>query len=105
MSQTCKISRNNTAVFTDPKTGCRSVSLHKTVIAKHWPDGRLRLCHGGWVTATTQTRMTQVFNEWGLPIRVSRRRGVMHWEVLDRATGEALRSGGFDRDGVAEIRL
>ena len=105
MPQNHKISRNNTTVFTDSKTGVRTVTLHKTAIVQHWPNGKVRLCNGGWVTVTTRTRMTQTFREWGLPLRVGRRKGVMTWDRFNPENGETLSSGGFDRDGVAYVQL
>ena len=105
MSQTQKISRNNTTVFTDSKTGVRTVTLHKTAIVQHWPNGKVRLCNGGFVTVTTACRMTQVFHEWCLPLRVSRRKGVMSWERYNPENGETIESGGFDRDGIAYVQL
>ena len=105
MPQNQKISRNNTTVFTDSKTGVRTVTLHGTAIVQHWPDGKVRLCNGGWITVTTALRMTQTFHEWDLPLRVSRRKGIMHWERFDPANGETLDSGGFDHNGVAYVQL
>ena len=105
MSQNRKISRNNTTIDTDPKTGVRTVTLHGTAIVQHWPNGKVRLCHGGWVTTTTATRMTQVFREWGMPLRVSRHNGAMTWERYTPSNGETLDSGGFDRDGVAYVQI
>ena len=105
MPQNRKISRNNTTVDTDSKTGVRTVTLHGTAIVQHWPNGKVRLCHGGWITTTTALRMTQTFCEWGLPLRVSRRKGVMTWERYNPENGETLDSGGFDCGGVAYVQL
>lgn len=70
MSQTDKISRNNTSITTAPD-GARCITLHSTVILQYWPDDRkVRVCTGGWYTVTTRTRLTQAFNEWCLPLRV-----------------------------------
>ena len=105
MPQNRKISRNNTTIFIDSKTGVRTVTLHKTAIVQHWPDGKVRICHGGWATATTACRMTQVFHEWGLPLRAGCRKGVMTWDRFNPENGETIESGGFDRDGVAYVQL
>ena len=71
MSQTQKISRNNTAILSSDD-GSKSVILHSTEIVRWNPEKRtLRLNSGGWFTVTTRTRMNQALNEWGIPGGVS----------------------------------
>lgn len=96
MSQTQKISRNNTVQTVQPD-GAKSVILHSTEIVRYWPaDQKLRLDTGGWFTATTRTRMNQCFNEWALPVRVgfTKKAGNIA-ETFDRQTGETLETFPF----------
>lgn len=73
MSQTQRISRNNTTIAHHPD-GTRVVTLHRTPVVTV-TDDTVVLNTGGWFTATTRTRITQVCNEWGLGWGVSVRKG------------------------------
>ncbi len=72
MSQTQRISRNNTKVLTN--TGLhnnqRQVWLYNTCVVTVTPD-EIILNTEGWYTVTTRTRLNQVSNEWGLGYGVS----------------------------------
>lgn len=83
MSQTQRISRNNTSIVNDGAV--RTVVLHATPIVTVSVEGVL-LNNGGWVTSTTCTRMNQVANEWGLGYAVGWSKGVMHARI--HRTGE-----------------
>lgn len=74
MAQTQRISRNNTAIYTQDD-GTRQVFLHNTCIVQVKPDGTVKLDTGGWLTVTTMTRMNQVSNEWRLGYSVGRAKG------------------------------
>lgn len=82
MSQTHRISKNNTTVANlDGKT---IVTLHQTqiVILNH-AARTATLNSGGFRTATTRTRMTQVFNEMRLGIGVFQRAGKWFVSLID----------------------
>lgn len=72
MSQTHRISKNNTKVQNlDGKT---IVTLHSTqIVTLNHATKTATLNSGGFRTATTRTRMTQVFNEMRLGIGVFQR--------------------------------
>ncbi len=103
MSQTSRISKNNT-VCLDNRDGSKTCILHKTPIVQWWPEDRkVRLDTGGWFTATTRTRMAQVFSEWGIPVRVGFTKAGNVAEVYDRATGETVSSHEFSRDSLCYL--
>ncbi len=73
MAQLHTINRNNTTVV--PRPDCTVVTLHQTDIVRVYPD-RVELDTGGYLTATTITRMNQVANQMGLGFAVSRAGGL-----------------------------
>lgn len=76
MSQTQRISRNNTAILREGKKV--TVILHATPVVTIDYDARtVTFNTGGWETATTVTRMNQVCSEYHIPYRVSRAKGIM----------------------------
>lgn len=83
MTQIRKISKRNTTVRRYPDGKPESVVFHQTEVFKAGlPDAdgwrEVTLAHGGWITATTQTRINQALAESGLgAFRVSRTGGVM----------------------------
>lgn len=80
MPQLRKISKNNTTVERDSMGRVTAVTLHSTRILNiNWGERTVFVYTGGWNTVTTQTRLNQAFNESGIPIRVSRKGGVMRW--------------------------
>ena len=82
MSQTQKISRNNTVVSICSLTGGRSVTLHSTRVLAVYPSGKIVLNTGGWLTVTTITRINQAASEWRLPFRASRAGGKLSVRVF-----------------------
>lgn len=56
-------------------------TYHQTVIATRDTNTSttVKLCHGGWVTATTARRLNQVLVTWKLPGSVYRRGGRMYY--------------------------
>ena len=76
MSQVSRISKNNTTVR---KTAERySLTLHSTEIASvDLTNGVCTVGHGGWVTPTTRTRLTQFFREKGICAGVFIKKGIM----------------------------
>lgn len=64
MSQTQRISSNNTTV-SDDGNGMMQVILHSTPIVK-WNEKVIILNSGGYQTHTTKTRMTQTTNQMNL---------------------------------------
>ena len=71
MTQTQRISRNNTTVWEDESTGETCVTLHATTVFRHNPKTRtVTLNSGGWLTVTTKTRMNQAANQFGLDFSV-----------------------------------
>lgn len=68
---------HNTTVFRE--NDVIAVKLHGTVIARFWPTGRVVLNTGGWSTATTKSRMSNVLP---LPWNVTSYRGT--WWVTYR---------------------
>ena len=105
MSQTQKISRNNTCV-SNHADGSKSVTLHSTEVA-HWnPITRqLRLCTGGWYTVTTRTRMSQAMNEWGIPVRIGFTKKERAAEVYEVGTGRTISKHLFDSQHICRISL
>jgi hypothetical protein len=78
MSQTQRISKNNTTIA--PRDGYTTVTLHATDIVKISAD-RIILNTGGYLTATTCTRINQVANEWNLGFCVGRSKGTFSVRV------------------------
>ena len=106
MAQTQRISRNNTAILKDSVTGLRTVVLHSTAILTQNADGTVTLRHGGYVTATTATRINQACNQWDLGIGVSRKNGVMYGHP--RGTGHPLpvaKPVPFGADGTLTLEV
>lgn len=91
MAQQTRISRNNTVVRSDGSATV--VTLHGTDIVSVMPSGSIRLCTGGYFTATTKTRMNQVAYEMGLGYKVfaKDRKWFVEWqgEVLP-FTGDSI---------------
>lgn len=76
MTQIQRISKNNTVVIDN--NDVTTVILHKTPVVVWDRIKRLVTFNtGGWETTTTVTRMNQACNEFGLPWRVSRAKGIM----------------------------
>ncbi len=73
MSQTQRISKNNTTVRTaDGKT---TVTLHSTAVLIRDPAAKTAVLNsGGWHSSTTRTRINQACNEFGLGIGVFQRK-------------------------------
>ena len=84
MSQTQRISKNNTAII-HHTNGNISVILHSTEIVTIKTDV-IELNTGGYFTATTKTRMNQVSNEMGLGYQVYQKKG----EWFCRYKGESI---------------
>ena len=74
MVQNKTVSKSNTIILGDAKQG--SVQLYATVIVK-WDERQIDLYHGGHTTITTQTRMNQAANQFGLGFHVSKAGGFM----------------------------
>lgn len=74
MSQTQRISSNNTAVIRRPD-GYTEVFLHSTPVVTISQHGTIVLRTGGWKTHTTKTRMNQVSNEMNLGFGVFQVKG------------------------------
>ena len=74
MSQTTRISRNNTSIESDGDYNV--ITLHSTEIVKY-NDNIIILNHGGYVTHTTVTRMMQASNQLKLGYTVHRSKGQM----------------------------
>lgn len=76
MSQTSRISKNNTVVLREK--GVTTVILHNTPVVKIDENKKtVTYDNGGWITVTTANRMNQASNELGLAYRVGRCKGVM----------------------------
>lgn len=98
MSQTQRISKNNTTIeISGDKTIAR---LHSTAIVTLHPKA-VELNSGGWRTATTRTRMNQVSNEWRLGYGVYQRKG--EWFVSYRSEGRPQNALKFF-DGISVPR-
>jgi hypothetical protein len=67
MSQQQQIGRVATTIRT--VDGYTEVVYHKTAVVKFNED-KIILNHGGWMTATTKTRMNQASNQFGLGFQV-----------------------------------
>lgn len=78
MPQTRRISKNNTVVLREGDV--ITVVLHTTPVVRiDYKNKTVTYDNGGWVTATTVTRMNQASNEYNLPYRVGRSKGWMSW--------------------------
>lgn len=75
MPQVQQIGKKNTKVFTD-YNGDIVVKLYETE-AVRFNDYFITLDNGGWITATTANRMTQVSNQFKLGFSVSRKQDEM----------------------------
>ena len=80
MAQQHTLSKNNTTVKT--RDGETVVTLHHTDVVR-FDDKQITLDNGGWVTATTCTRMNQASSQFGLGFRVSRKDGGMFVQVKE----------------------
>jgi hypothetical protein len=98
MSQTSRISKNNTSI--EVRSEKTIVRLHNTAIVTLFPKA-VELNSGGWRTATTRTRMNQVSNEWHLGYCVFQRKG--EWFVSYRVGGRIENPLKFF-DGIAVPR-
>lgn len=98
MSQTNKISKNNTAIVTN-RDGSVSIILYSTEILRHWPEDRkVRIDTGGFYTATTRTRLAQAFSEWNIPLNASFRKDKR--EIFNYKTNESF---GFSKDDICYV--
>lgn len=76
MGQTSRISKNNTVILKE--NGITTVILHNTPVVTIDENKRLvTFNNGGWVTATTQVRMTQVCRQYNLAYSIGRAKGDM----------------------------
>lgn len=64
MSQTYKVGRVHTTVHTD-EDDITHVKYHSTDVVR-FNSQYIRLCKGGWQTATTKSRMNQASNQFNL---------------------------------------
>ena len=85
MSQQSKIGKGNTTVRGNIANGELSVVFHTTEIV-NVSKGIVTLKTGGWMTATTKTRMNQAANQYGLGYSVWQKKG--EWFVSYK--GETL---------------
>ena len=95
MSQISKVSKNNTTVTN--VNGTKVCTLYSTPVVTFRESGRVvTLNTGGFYTATTRTRMTQCFREWGIPLSVgfSKKEGN---RVRNTETGEEYEFGTDNR--------
>lgn len=74
MSQLSKVGKVATTVRGKMQGGFLSVVYHQTEVVRV-ENGTITLNHGGWLTATTKTRMNQAANQYGLPFMVYQRNG------------------------------
>ena len=90
MPQTRTISKNNTTISRNDR-GLVVVTLHQTpVVTIDYLGGCITFNNGGYVTATTATRINQVCNEYGLAFGVSRKQGIMYLHNRKLGTIEAF---------------
>jgi hypothetical protein len=82
MTRMDRISKNNTKITTD-ESGTTRVILHNTVIVTISRTG-VALCHGGYKTDTTRTRINQTMNFYGFAIGVCQKKGI--WYVRHNGT-------------------
>lgn len=68
MTQLQKLGTRGTGVYN--QDGLLSVRYHSTEIVRVDPNGRITLNHGGWMTATTKTRMNQASRQYDLGFSV-----------------------------------
>lgn len=69
MGQQTRIGRVATSIRRE-QDGTLKVTYHSTPVVTVFPNGRIDLNHGGWMSATTKTRMNQASNELGLGFSV-----------------------------------
>lgn len=76
MSQTQRVSGVATHIYNSTgKDGNRTqVFYHQTCVVE-FDEKIVKLCTGGWKTATTKTRMNQASNQFGLGYQVSQKKG------------------------------
>ena len=72
MSQTQKVSKNNTKISIE--NGFTIIRLYNTDIVK-FNDKQIILNSGGYETVTTKTRMTQASNQYNLGYNVYQEKG------------------------------
>lgn len=72
MAQQQILGKGNTTVSTSD--GFTKVTFHNTEVVKYNED-KIVLDSGGWMTATTKTRMNQASNQFGLGYRVFQKKG------------------------------
>jgi hypothetical protein len=80
----------NTSVRYDEGGRVDGVQLYNTVIFQRYPDGMIRLSHGGHKTPTTKRRMNEALMAAGLPYEVIQRDFV--WYVRNTNTDERIAS-------------
>jgi hypothetical protein len=104
LPQQQRVSGVATSVYVDPADGMTKVIYHGTPVVS-FDAQKIVLNTGGYVTATTATRMNQAANQFNLGYYVSRRGGTMYAKVqgqdvpfngptltIDRASGTAKAS-------------
>lgn len=82
MARQHKIGKTATTVATD-SNGVTRVTYHSTVVVAFDKD-TITLCHGGWKTPTTKTRMNQASRQLELGFDVSQKDG--NWTVRTKAS-------------------
>lgn len=86
MSQTQEVRGVATSIRTE--NGWTIIRYHSTDVVK-FNDKQIILDSGGWLTATTKTRMNQAANQFDLGFHISQRN--FKWFVVDlRIDHEAL---------------
>lgn len=94
MAQQHTIGKTATTTATGPD-GITRVTYHSTVVVSFTPD-KVTLCHGGWRTPTTKTRMNQAANQYGLGFEVVQRD--FDWIVRTSASEYRFDGGTFTFD-------
>lgn len=69
MATQMRIGKTATSVSRD-EFGILRVTYHSTPVVTVYPNGRIDLNHGGYMTATTKTRMNQSSNQLHLGFNV-----------------------------------
>jgi len=84
MGQTYRIGKVATSVRTDAE-GILRVTYHATDVVTVYPNGRIDLDHGGWMTPTTKARMNQASAQFGLGFQ-ARQKDFAWYVDIDGAT-------------------
>ena len=100
MAQTHSIGRRSTTVAT-MEDGTTHVTFHTTVVVA-FNHRTIVLNHGGWMTATTRTRMNQASNQFQLGYRVFQKDRDWFIEYQGKVHDFSHRAMALERDtGVA----